>query len=148
MPLIDCGSNSWGSRSITNIERINKLQKRAARIVLKADFTTPSADMFQRLGWMSVKHRFDYNKSVMTYKALHNLTPSYISDLLTLKAQINNRTLRSFDDDSLAQPKVRTAFYTGSFTFSAPKVWNSLPTAVKLAPSLNAFKRAAEKSSE
>ena len=144
LPFIDYGSNSWGSTSITNIERINKLQKRAARIILKADFTTPSADMFQRLGWMSVKHRIDYNKSVMTYKALHNLTPSYISDLLTPKAQINNRTLRSSEDGSLAQPKARTAFYTGSFTFSAPKLWNSLPKAVKLAPSLNAFKRAAK----
>ena len=138
------GSNSWGSTSITNIERINKLQKRAARIILKAYFTSPLADMFQRLGWMSVKHRIDYNKSVMTYKALHNLTPSYISDLLTPKAQINNRTLRSSEDGSLAQPKARTAFFTGAFTFSAPKLWNSLPTAVKLAPFLNAFKRAAK----
>ena len=144
MPLIDYGSNSWGSTSITNIERINKLQKRAARIILKADFTTPSADMFQRLGWMNVKHRIDYNKSVMTYNALHNLTPSYISDLLRPKAQINNRTLRSSEDGSLAQQKARTAFYTGSFTFSAQKLWNSLPTAVKLAPSLNAFKKAAK----
>ena len=78
LQLIDYGCNSLGSTSITNIERINKLQKRAARIILKADFTTPSADMFRRLGWMSVKHRIDYNKSVMTYKAIHNLIPSYI----------------------------------------------------------------------
>ena len=77
LPLIDYGSNSWGSASITHIERINKLHKREEHIILKADFTTPSADMFQRLGWMSVKHRFDYNKSVMTYEALYNLTPLY-----------------------------------------------------------------------
>ena len=86
----------------------------------------------------------DYNKSVMTYKALHNLTPSYLSDLLTPKAQINNRTLRSSEDGFLAQPKARAAFYTGYFTFSAPKLWNNLHTAVKLAPSLNALKRAAK----
>ena len=100
--------------------------------------------MFQRLGWMSVTRRIDYNKSVLTYKALDNLTTSYISDLLTPKAQINNITLESSKDDSLAQPKARTAFYTGSFTFPAPKLWNNLPTAVKLAPSLNTFKRAAK----
>ena len=134
-----------GSTSITNIERINKLQKRAARIVLKADFTTPSADMFQGLRWMSIMLRIDYNKSVMTYKARNNPTPSYISDLLTPKAQINSRILRSSEDGSLEQTKARTAFYACSFTFSAPKLWNSLPTAVKLAPSLNAFKRTAKK---
>ena len=94
---------------------------------------------------MSVKHCIDYNKSAMTYKALHNLTPSYMSDLLTLKAQINNRTLRSSEDGSLAQPKARTAFYTGSFTFSAPKLWNSLLTAVKLAPFLNCIQKSCQK---
>ena len=108
-----------GSTSITNIERINKLQKRAARIILKADFTTPSADMFQGLRWMSIMLRIDYNKSVMTYKARNNPTPSYISDLLTPKAQINSRILRSSEDGSLEQTKARTAFYTYSFTFSA-----------------------------
>ena len=92
----------------------------------------------------SVSRRIDYNKSVVTFKALDNLTPSYISDLLTPKAQINNITLRSSEDGSLAQPKASTAFYTVSFTFPAPKLWNSLPTAVKLAPSLNTFKRAAK----
>ena len=80
----------------------------------------------------------------MTYKALHNLTPSFMSDLLTPKAQINNSTLRSSEDGSVAQPKGRITFYAGSFTFSVPKLWNSLPTAVQLAPSLNAFKRAAK----
>ena len=69
---------------------------------------------------------------------------AYTSDLLKPKGQINNRKLRSSEDGSLAQPKARTAFYTGSLTFSAPKLWNSLHTAVKLTPSLNAFKKAAK----
>ena len=46
LPLIDYGSNTWGSTSKLNIERLSKLQKRAARIILKADFDTPSSEMF------------------------------------------------------------------------------------------------------
>ena len=38
-----------GSTSIANIERINKLQKQAARIIFKAEFTTQSTDIYQRL---------------------------------------------------------------------------------------------------
>ena len=48
-------------------------------------FTTPAADMlspdmFQCLGWMSVKNRMNSNIPVMAYKALNNLTPSNLSD--------------------------------------------------------------------
>ena len=34
LPLIDYGSNTWGSTSKLNIERLSKFQKRAARIIL------------------------------------------------------------------------------------------------------------------
>ena len=37
LPLIDYGSSSWGFTKKMNIERIYKLQKRAARIILKVD---------------------------------------------------------------------------------------------------------------
>ena len=97
--------------------------------------------MFQRLGWMPVAKRINYNKAVLTYKAMNNLTPSYISDLLTPTALVCNRNLRSSENGSLILPKTRTAIYTGSFAFSAPKLWNTCPTAVRLAPSLNEFKR-------
>ena len=71
--MIDYGSNSWGSTSNTNTERVNKLQKRAARIIFEADYTTPSEDMFQLLGWMPLANRINYNKAVLTYKAMNNL---------------------------------------------------------------------------
>ena len=80
-----------------------------------------------------MKNRTNFNKPVMTYKALHNIAASNRSDLLSQKAEINNRTLCSSVDESLAQPKARTIFYTTSFTFSAPKFWNNLNTAVTLA---------------
>ena len=142
LPLIDYGSSSWGSTTKLNIERINKLQKRAARIILKVDYITPSVEMFQRLRWMTVSQRINYNKAVLTYKALNNLTPAYISDLLTPTAIAYNRNLRSSENGSLMVPKTRTSFYTSSFTVSSPKLWNTFLTSVKQATSLNTFKRA------
>lgn len=141
LPLIDYGSVIWGSTFNNNIERLNKLQKRAARIILNAEFTTPSAEMYKELGWLSVAFRLKYNKAVLTYKALNKLTPSYISDLLKPMSQTDRRTLRSSDDGSLFVPRTRTTLYDGSFSCSAPKLWNSLPGCVKEAPSLSAFKK-------
>ena len=60
LPFIDYGSNTWGSTSKLNIERLSKLQKRAARIILKADFDTPSSEMFNELGWPAIANRHNY----------------------------------------------------------------------------------------
>ena len=64
LPVIDYGSISWGSTSKQNIERINKMQKRAARIILNAHYITPSEEMFQQLDWMPVSNRIKYNKAI------------------------------------------------------------------------------------
>ena len=82
MPLMDYGSVVWGSTSLSNLERLLKLQKRAARTILKTDFRTPSAGMFKELAWLSVERRLKHNKAVLTYKALNNMTPAYISSML------------------------------------------------------------------
>ena len=141
LPFIDYGSNTWGATSNTNIERLNKLRKRAARIILNADYITPSADMFKSLGWMSVNNRLKYNKAVFTYKNINDLTPSYISELLKPIAKTCCRTLRSSETRSLTVPRYRTALCEGSFSRSAPKLWNSIQDTVRMAPTLNAFKK-------
>lgn len=141
LPLLDYGSVVWGATSAGNIERLVKLQKRAARIILKADFDTPSALMFQELGWQSMGSRINYNKAILTYKALNNMVPEYISKLLTPMSQTHTLNLRSNDNGALYVPLARTALYKDSFSCSAPRLWNSLPLTVKNSETLNNFRR-------
>ena len=81
---------------------------------------------------MPVFKRINYNNAIFTYKASNNLTPAYISDLLTPTAIAYNRNLRS-----LKVPKPRTSFYTSLFTVSAPKSWDTFTISVNQAASLN-----------
>lgn len=141
LPLIDYGSITWGAASKANLDRISKLQKRAARIILRADFDTPSSVMFQELNWHSIENRLRHNKAVLTYKALNNLTPDYISTLLKPLSETHSLNLRSSENRSLQIPLARTAFYDNSFTCSAPKLWNALPQTVRDADSLSTFKK-------
>ena len=144
LPLIDYGSNTWGSTSKLNIERLSKLQKRAARIILKADFDTPSSEMFNELGWSTIENRHNYNKAVLTYKAFNNLTPEYISNLLKPTFETHNRNLRSATNGSLSVPRSRTSLFDRSFSATAPKLWNSLPKEITTASSLENFKQLAK----
>ena len=140
LPLIDYGCNTWSATTSSNIERISKLQKRAARIILQAEYLTPSSLMFDELGWLSIPRRLMYNKALLTFKALNNLTPAYISDLLKPMSETHSLSLRSSDNGLLSIPRSRSALYDRSFTYSASKSWNSLPQTLRTTSSLNEFK--------
>ena len=76
-------------RNILNSPRKSiKTSKRAARIILNADFSTPSKDMIDLLKWMPTHKRLLYNKATLTYKALNGLTPEYITNMLTPISQV------------------------------------------------------------
>ena len=141
LPLLDYGSVIWDSSSTANIERLTNLQKRAARIILNAKFDTPSSRMFQKLDWLPMGSRIKYNKAVLTYKALNNMTPEYITKLLTPKSQTHSLNLRSGENGTLYVPLSRTTVYSGAFSCSVPRLWNSLPYAIRNSESLNAFKK-------
>ena len=55
LPLIDYGASTLGTTSKQNIERL-------ARITLKADYNTPSSEMFNELGLSSIRNHHSYNK--------------------------------------------------------------------------------------
>ena len=99
LPLIDYGSITWGAASKANIDRVSKLQKRAARIILRADFDTPSSVMLQELSWPTIENRLKYNKAVFTYRALNKLTPDYISYLLKPLSESHSLNLRKWNTD-------------------------------------------------
>ena len=140
LPLIDYGSITWSGTTLANIERLLKLQKRAARIILQTDYSTPSAEMFAELGWQPINKRLAYNKAVFTYKALNGQTPQYISELLKPVAETRDRHLRSSSNGTLAVPRSRTSVFDRSFSVSAPRLWNSLPIDIRNSTTLNGFK--------
>ena len=51
--------------------------------MLDKDINTPSAEMFQQLKRMKLDERVTYKKAILTYKSLHNLVPSYLSNKFT-----------------------------------------------------------------
>ena len=130
----------WGRCSKQNTLRILKLQKRAARIILKADITTLSKTLFSELNLLTFTQRVQYHTCTMVYKALNGLAPEYISDVFTKVSESHVRNLRSVDNDLLRVPSSRTSYYENSFTISSAKLWNELPLDIRSISALNTFK--------
>ena len=93
--------------------------------------------MFNELGWSTIANRHNYNKAVLTFKALNDLTPEYISNLLKPTFETHNRNLRIATNGPLSVPRSKTSLFDRSFSATAPKLWNSLPKGIITASSLD-----------
>ena len=144
LPIFDHGCMIWGQCSTYNINRLLRLQKRAARTILQADFMTPSKQMFQELGWLTFTNRVEYHICVMVFKSLNGQAPDYLSSLLK-SSETNNRNLRSNEQEFLKVPFARTAYYEKSFSVTGPKLWNVLPLEIRKSTSLSTFKTSVKK---
>ena len=60
----------WGNCSNEGLNRILKLQKRIARLILYQDPIAPSEPLFKQLGWMSIEQRIKYHKYLLVSKCL------------------------------------------------------------------------------
>ena len=64
------------------VERLQRIQNSAARVITfsrKFDHITP---VLVDLHWLPVYYRVIFKMLLLTYKALHGLAPTYLSDLL------------------------------------------------------------------
>ncbi len=100
---------------------------------------TISHQFYCTLHWLPVRYRIHYTILLFVYKALNNLAPMYLSDLLTTYKPA--RSLRSQDGHLLRIPRSRLQRRSDrAFAITGPKLWNSLPFSVRTASTLATFK--------
>ena len=108
---------------------------------LLGSFLKLTLTMFQELYWLSIENRLKYNKAVLYYRALNNLTADYFTLLLTPLSGIHSLNLRSSENGLLHIPLSRTTLFDNPFTCSAPKLWNALRQTVRASGSLLTYKK-------
>ena len=140
LPHLDYCCIIWGNCDTCLEDKLLKLQKRAARLILDKDIRTPSVELFSELKWQTFPDRVKFQKAVLTYKILNGLAPDYLKSMFTTIESINNRVLRSSSNFQLYTPRPNSELLRKSFSYSASKLWNSIPTNVKNAKSVDQFK--------
>jgi len=77
----------------------------------------------------------------MVFKALHNLTPAYIYDLISPSLN-DNYSLRSYSKGNLKVSTIpNTNYFKRTFSYSSKNVWNTVPSSIRTLINLNTFKR-------
>ena len=132
-----CNAVLHGAPSGT-IEKLQRVQNNAARVVLQAPRRSHANSLVQELHWLPVEQRITYKLAVLTYKTRQTSVPEYLSRHITTRS--STRSLRSLSAPLLHVPFRRTSFGKRSFSTAAPSVWNSLPVSVQNCDTLTLFK--------
>lgn len=138
-PQFDYCSPVWGCCSNSLADKLQKLQNRAARILLSAPYDARTADLFGRLNWKNLRNQRLYTKAIMMFKSLNGETPEYLSNKFIIRNDTTSYRLRN-SDMRLALPQPRTDYFRKSFSYSGATLWNSLPADIRTSKTLNEFK--------
>ena len=123
------------------LDRLQELQNAAARVIFRIAKFDPITPALIDLHWLPVTFRVQFKLLLFVYKTLHNQSPSYIKDLLSLKPAANY-ALRLSAQSLLVIPKVNcSTLGDQAFAHAAPVLWNLLPLTITTSRSLTIFRK-------
>ena len=123
----------------TQLHRLQLVQNNAARLVTGTRKPDNISPILKNLHWLPISFRIDYKILLLCFKALHDLAPKYLSDLLNPYKK--DRELRSASKSLLDKPKTKLKTYGDrSFAYAAPTLWNELPDHLCTISKLETFK--------
>ena len=119
---------------------LQKLQNHAAKVIFKKSIRDHATPLLFKLHWLPVTARIDYKIALVVFKCLNNLSPLYMSDLITKYSP--SRSLRSSNSNIIVTKSAKYKKYgERAISVNATEVWNSLPLELKNCTCIESFKR-------
>ena len=138
-PLLEYAADVWSGCSQTDIDKIERVQLEAARIVTGLTIISSKESLYVETGWEPLINRRKKSKLITMFKINNNLSPTYLSDLLPRqRISISGYETRNALDIEI--PNCRLDIFKKSFFPSAIDAWNKLPRETKLLDTINSFR--------
>ena len=118
---------------------LNRVISLTAKIILGRSKFDSTTQALKDLHILPVHVRSEYKVLVLVYKCLHNLAPSYLSDLLKIKTY--RYPTRESTTHNLFVPRTKHKIFADrAFSVAGPRLWNDIPDTVRDSPNLINFK--------
>ena len=137
---IDYCDGLLGGLAAKDVDRLQRLQNRAARLVTRSKAAMHITPIRKDLHWLPIQERINYKIIVTVYKCIHRLAPNYLPSILTTRTRDNRlrqkQVCHELNTHSCAKVVGKQAFGT-----RAPELWNKLPLNIRTIPTLQSFKQ-------
>ena len=141
MSRIDYCNILFNGISQRDLNRLQKLQNKCARLIYLQPKSTHVTPLLTDLHWLRISERIKFKTLLYVYKALKGLCPQYITDnLVVMTSRPGSVTTRSCNGLNLLVPRSKKCAGDRAFSVAAPKLWNELPISIRSALSIDNFK--------
>lgn len=120
-------------------ERLQKLQNKGMRCILRCQRLTPIHYMLNNLQWLSVNQRLTMNVLMFVFKMRIGLLPKYLQDQLVYVSDVQPYNLRNSGDFRLKFSS--TNFHQNVLLYNGLKLFNQMPNEIKSENNFFNFKR-------
>lgn len=84
-------STVWSNTSSSNIDKLQKVQNFAGRIILGLRKYDHISDGLRSLKWLPIREKLILNDATMMHKCINKLVPDYLADMFKSRSQVHNR---------------------------------------------------------
>ena len=136
-PIIDYGICVYGFTYKTHYEKIEKLIKRAAKVIDNSDLEIK--EIYQKLKWNSFQERKYYFSAIFIYRCLNGLSPIICRDFFSIKE--NKIQTRSAKDKHLMLPTSGSVAFRNTIFYTGIQLYNKLDLELRNKSDFNSFKK-------
>ena len=108
----------WGNSINSNLHRIEKLQRRACKLILGTDYISLE-DARRQLNMLSFEESVFDNKAKVMFKVTQGISPIYITELFQIKRcnVEDTMTRRSDSNRNFKTPKPKLNMFKNSLSY-------------------------------
>lgn len=140
-PVMLYGSPVWSSCSSKALDRVFRLQKRAARIILGVDRITRTVTMFNELKWVPFYTEAYVIRCGIAYKRLYGNIPDYLKETLKTNSDVHTRVTRYSKINFICPHYNKITNGGRTFAIRTIKDWNNLGSDLKKIETIKKFKK-------
>ena len=120
----------FGGCTKGEIDSLQKMQNKAARLVVNKGWRTPRKEVFAEVGWMTVKQLIVYHTALCTFRIRESKEPEYLHAFMSQTNRLNRIII----------PHTNLSLMRSSYCYRGALEWNNLPDALRSCRSMRKFK--------
>jgi hypothetical protein len=125
LPHLIYGINLWGSC----FKKLEKLQKRAVRIILKTPYNSHSEPIFKKLGILKLSDLCALYDLKFCFKLINNMLPIYFSAIFVHHS--DNHSILTRHNNNFQLPLIRHSFAKNNIRYKIASAFNNCPNSIK-----------------